>query len=93
MIQNDGELEATKARRRFFQGKGEELRQVEGNPQNYRPSAGGYLAAIDRMNLEVRNTKDARKPIPGSEGTLPSIMPLLIALPHSDMCQQTKGRF
>jgi hypothetical protein len=32
----------------------ERLRQVEINPQNYRLSAGGYLAEIDRMNLEVR---------------------------------------
>jgi hypothetical protein len=32
----------------------EKLRQVETNPQNYRLSAGGYLAEIARMNLEVR---------------------------------------
>ena len=54
MIQNDQELEATKARLRYFQGQVEKLRQVEINPQNYRLSAGGYLAEIDRMNLEVR---------------------------------------
>ena len=54
MIQNDQELEATKARIRYFQNQVEKLRQVETNPQNYRLSAGGYLAEIDRMNLEVR---------------------------------------
>ena len=54
MIQNDQELEAMKARIRYFQNQVEKLRQVETNPQNYRLSAGGYLAEIDRMNLEVR---------------------------------------
>ena len=54
MIQNDQELEATKTRLRYFQNQVEKLRQVETNPQNYRLSAGGYLAEIDRMNLEVR---------------------------------------
>lgn len=51
---NDEELEAAKARLPYFQGKGDKLRHVEGNPQNYRLSAGGYLAEIDRMNFEVR---------------------------------------
>ena len=54
MIHNDQELEATKERIRYFQIQVEKLRQVETNPQNYRLSAGGYLAEIDRMNLEVR---------------------------------------
>ena len=54
MIRNDQELEATKERITYFQQQVEKLRQVEINPQNYRLSAGGYLAEIDRMNLEVR---------------------------------------
>ena len=54
MIRNDQEFEATKERIRYFQNQIEKLRQVETNPQNYRLSAGGYLAEIDRMNLEVR---------------------------------------
>ena len=54
MIRNDQELEATKERITYFQQQVEKLRQVETNPQNYRLSAGGYLAEIDRMNLEVR---------------------------------------
>jgi len=54
MIRNDQELKATKERITYFQQQVERLRQVETNPQNYRLSAGGYLAEIDRMNLEVR---------------------------------------
>jgi hypothetical protein len=54
MIRNDQELEATKERITYFRRQVEKLRQVETNPQNYRLSAGGYLAEIDRMNLEVR---------------------------------------
>jgi len=54
MLKNDKELEATKERIRYFQDQVEKLRQVETNPQNYRLSAGSYLAEIDRMNLEIR---------------------------------------
>ena len=48
MIQNIQELEATLARIRRFQ------KQVETNLLNYRLSVSGFLAEIDRMNLEVR---------------------------------------
>jgi len=54
MIRNDRELEAAKERIGYFQQQVEKLRQVETNPENYRLSAGGFLAEIDRMNLEVR---------------------------------------
>ena len=54
MIKNDKELAAMKERIRYFQDQVEKLRHVETNPQNYRSSAGGYLAEIDRMNLEIR---------------------------------------
>jgi hypothetical protein len=54
MIWNNLELEATKERIAYFQKQIEKLREVETNPQNYRLSAGGYLAEIDRMNLEIR---------------------------------------
>ena len=54
MIQNNKELEATLTRIRHFQKQIERLREVETNPQNYRLSVGGFLAEIDRMNLEVR---------------------------------------
>lgn len=54
MIHNDQELEVTKERIRYFQQQVERLRQAETKPQNYQLSAGGFLAEIDRMNLEVR---------------------------------------
>lgn len=54
MIKNDRELQATFERLRYFQQQVEVLRQVETNPTNYRLSAGGYLAEIDRMNLAIR---------------------------------------
>jgi hypothetical protein len=54
MIRNEHELEATKEHINYFQQQVEKLRYVETNPQNYRLSASGYIAEIDRMNLEVR---------------------------------------
>jgi hypothetical protein len=54
MIKNDQELKATMERVRYFQQQVENLREVETKPANYRLSAGGYLAEIDRMNLEIR---------------------------------------
>jgi hypothetical protein len=60
MIKNDQELEATRERIRYFQQQVEKLRQTETNPQNYRLSAGGYLAEIDRMNLEGRRRRTHR---------------------------------
>lgn len=53
MIQNKQELEATLDRIERFEKQVEKLRQVETNPRNYELSAGGFLAEIDRMNLEV----------------------------------------
>ena len=54
MIQNNQELKATLDRIERFEKQVEKLRQVETNPRNYELSAGGFLAEIDRMNLEVR---------------------------------------
>ncbi|MGH9843153.1 MAG: hypothetical protein ACREEM_30820 [Blastocatellia bacterium] len=54
VIKNDQELIATRERIQRFQQQVEKLRQVETNPENYRLSAGGFLAEIDRMNLEIR---------------------------------------
>lgn len=54
MIRSDQELEATLERIKYFRQQIEKLRQVETNPENYRLSAGGYLAEMDRMNLQVR---------------------------------------
>jgi hypothetical protein len=55
MISNDKELRVTLARVGRFQEQVAELRRVETNPLNYRLSVDGYLAEIDRMNLEVRD--------------------------------------
>jgi hypothetical protein len=55
MIKNDAELEVTLERIRYFQRQVARLRQMETNPTNYRLSVSGYLAEIDRMNLEVRD--------------------------------------
>jgi hypothetical protein len=54
MITTDRELEATLERIRRFQAQVAHLRKVETNPVNYRLSASGFLAEIDRMQLEVR---------------------------------------
>ena len=53
MISNDAELKATLERIDAFRRQVTELRQKETNPDNYRLSASGFLAEIDRMNLEV----------------------------------------
>ncbi len=54
MITNDQELRATLERIQKFQEQVSRLRQAETNPKNYRLSVGGFLAELDRMNLEVR---------------------------------------
>jgi len=54
MIANDQELEATQERIRYFQVQVAHLRKVEKNPTNYRLSSAGFVAEIDRMQLEVR---------------------------------------
>jgi len=54
MVSNDRELHATLERIAHFQKQLEHLRSVETNPANYRLSATGFVAEIDRMNLAVR---------------------------------------
>jgi hypothetical protein len=54
MIANDQELEAIQERIRHFLGQVVHLRKAETNPVNYRFSASGFLAEVDRMQLEVR---------------------------------------
>lgn len=54
MIKNDQELQTTLDRIRRFQDQTTKLRQVETNLNNYRLSVSGFLAELDRMNLEVR---------------------------------------
>jgi hypothetical protein len=55
MLTNDQEFEATQERIRHFQAQVAHLRKVETNPLAYRLSASGFLAEIDRMQLDVRD--------------------------------------
>jgi len=55
MVSNDQELRHTMDRLRQLQLQVAHLRRVERNPENYRLSASGYLAELDRMTLEVRD--------------------------------------
>jgi hypothetical protein len=54
MIKNDEELHVALERIRRFQDQIARLRHTEPDPENYRASAGGFLAEVDRMQLEVR---------------------------------------
>lgn len=54
MIANDQELQAMFERIARFQRQVSRLRNVETNPANYHGSVSGFLAEIDRMQLEVR---------------------------------------
>ena len=54
MIGSDQELEATLERIRHFHAQVAHLRKMETSPANYRLASSGFLAEIDRMQLEVR---------------------------------------
>jgi hypothetical protein len=54
MIHNDQELQVTLDRIAHLQTQVSHLRRVESNPANYRASAAGFIAEIDRMQLEIR---------------------------------------
>ena len=54
MIGNDHELNVTLERIAQLQAQVAHLRQVESNPDNYHAAASGFLAEIDRMQLDVR---------------------------------------
>ena len=54
MIANDHELQVTLERISRFQAQVAHLRQAEAQPANYHAAASGFLAEIDRMQLEVR---------------------------------------
>jgi hypothetical protein len=55
MIANDQELQTSLERIAWFQRQVSCLRRTETNPVNYRAAASGFLAEIDRMQLEVRD--------------------------------------
>ena len=54
MIANDEQLQTTRDRIAWFQDQVAQLRKTETNPVNYRAAVSGFLAEIDRMQLEVR---------------------------------------
>lgn len=54
MIANDQQLQTTLGRIAWFQQQVAHLRRTETNPVNYRAAVSGFLAEIDRMQLEVR---------------------------------------
>jgi hypothetical protein len=55
MIKNDEEYEVTLERIRYFQKQVANLRKTETNSANYRLASSGFLAEVDRMNLDVRD--------------------------------------
>lgn len=54
MILNDNELIRTLDRIKWFQEQVRNLRSVETDPTNFRLSSSGFIAELDRMQLEVR---------------------------------------
>jgi hypothetical protein len=54
MIQTEQEYQTTMERIALLRRQIEHLRKTEANPNNYRLSASGFLAELDRMQLEVR---------------------------------------
>jgi hypothetical protein len=55
MIKTDQELETTQERIRQFERQVAQIRKAEKDADNYRTSTSGFLAGIDRMNLEIRD--------------------------------------
>ncbi len=54
MITNDQQLQTTLERIAWFQNQVAHLRKTETNPVNFRAAVSGFLAEIERMQLEVR---------------------------------------
>jgi hypothetical protein len=74
MIANDQELQTTLERIAWFQKQVPELRKTEKNPVNYRAAASGFLAEIDRMQLEVREYLSFL-PAPQATGANDALLP------------------
>ena len=55
MIANDAELQVMLGRIARIQDQVNHLRNRETNPRNYHAAAAGFLAEVDRMQLEVRD--------------------------------------
>lgn len=57
MIANDEQLHTTLERIAWFQKQVAQLRNTETNLANYRAAVSGFLTEIDRMQLDIRETK------------------------------------
>jgi len=55
MIKSDRELEIARERVRQFESQVAQIRKTVTNVENSRLSAAGFLAQIERMNLEIRD--------------------------------------
>ncbi|MBC7854141.1 MAG: hypothetical protein IAF94_11965 [Pirellulaceae bacterium] len=55
MISSEQDFRTTMDRIAWFQNQVAELRRLETIPRNYHASASGFLAEIDRMQLDVRD--------------------------------------
>jgi hypothetical protein len=55
MIANDQQFQTTLERIAWFQNQVTHLRKTETNPVNYRAAISGFLAEIDRMQLDIRD--------------------------------------
>ena len=54
MTTNDQQLQTTLDRVAWFQKQVANLRRTETNAANYRAAVSGFIAEIDRMQLDVR---------------------------------------
>ena len=54
MIENDNQLAVARKRIARLQDQITHLRRTETNAANYHASVSGYIAEVDRMQLEVR---------------------------------------
>lgn len=68
MIIQEDELVTTLDRLARFEQQAAQLRRLETDPANYHASVSGFLAEIDRMQLEVREylTTHPADPAPAS---------------------------
>ena len=54
MIENDNQLNVTRERIARLQDQIAHLRKTESNAANYHASVSGFIAEVDRMQLQVR---------------------------------------
>jgi len=72
MMANDQQFKTTLERIAWFQNQAAHLRKTETNPVNYRAAVSGFLAEIDRMQLQVREYLSFLPTEKGRRDTIPS---------------------